>query len=114
MSELIKPIDESQFQAEVLAADRPVVADLGAPWCYWCRILDPVLEHLAGEYADRLKFVKIDTDESPALSRSFSISTVPTLLFFHRGRLLGRETEAIKPPEVRALLERWLQAAAAA
>jgi thioredoxin-like negative regulator of GroEL len=107
MTATIPPIDESTFPQDVLTAALPVVVDVGAPWCYYCRLLDPVLETVAGDYQGHFRFFKMDSDASPSLSTAYHISTVPTLLLIHKGHLLDRETEAFKPAEVRALLDRW-------
>lgn len=110
MSIKMAQVDEATFKQEVMEADLPVLVDLGAPWCYYCRILEPVLEQLAPQYEGRIKFVKLNTDQCPNLSEVYQITTVPTMLFIHHGHLIGRETEAFKPPEVRKVLDDWLAA----
>jgi thioredoxin len=86
----IPSIGESQFDAEVIQSASPVVADFYATWCGPCKILSPRLDQLAGTFAGRIKFVKVNVDEAPALARRFDIQGIPTLLFFKNGKVVDR------------------------
>lgn len=109
MSECVIPVEQSSFQQEVLGSELPVLVDFGAPWCSYCRALNPVLEQVAGEYRGTVKFVKVNVDENPHLNHTYGISGIPALLFFHRDRVLGRDLDALTPPALRAALSQWLQ-----
>ena len=86
----VKRIGESQFNAEVSQSASPVVVDFYATWCGPCRILSPRLDELAGSFTNRIRFVKINVDEAPALARQFDIRAIPTLLFFKDGKVADR------------------------
>ncbi len=94
MSEIIKAVDEANFQKEVVESTLPVLIDFWAPWCSPCRALLPTLEALAPLYADSLKVVKIDIDDNPALKARYGIQSIPQLYLTNAGdqvaRLAGR------------------------
>ncbi|APD08749.1 MULTISPECIES: thioredoxin [Thermus] len=76
--------DEKSFQEEVAGAPL-VLVDFWAPWCGPCRMVAPVLEALAQEYAGKLKVVKVNTDENPGLAARYGVMSIPTLVLFQRG-----------------------------
>ena len=82
-------IDEKTFKSEVLESKTPVLVDFYAPWCGPCRSIAPVIEELAVEYKDRIKFVKINTDENEAEARRYKIASIPTLLLFYGGEVVA-------------------------
>lgn len=80
-------VTDATFQAEVLDADLPVIVDFWAGWCAPCRMIAPVLEELADEYAGRVKIVKVDSEENPAVTERYSVVSLPTLNFYVGGEL---------------------------
>jgi thioredoxin 1 len=88
MSEI--QLTDASFENEVLKADKPVLVDLWAPWCGPCRMLGPVVEELAKEYAGKAIVAKLNTDENPSTSSTYRVSAIPTLLFFKGGKLAGQ------------------------
>ena len=86
------PIDitDSTFEQEVLQSEQPVVVDFWAPWCGPCRKLGPVLEEISNEFAGKVKFVKVNTDENLKTAQNYSISGLPSLLVFKNGKALER------------------------
>ena len=73
----MKEINSSSFKQEVLQSDLPVLVDFYAGWCGPCRMLAPVMEQLAEEYAGKVKMVKLNVDQSPELASSFGINSIP-------------------------------------
>jgi thioredoxin 1 len=86
----IPVIKASDFEAEVLQAKTPVVVDFYADWCGPCKLLGPIVEGLATEQGDRVKFVKVNVDNAKELSQKYEIEGIPTLLFFKDGKLADR------------------------
>ena len=83
-------LTEANFEPEVLHAAGLVVVDFYAPWCGPCKMLAPVLEQFAGEFAGRLKFAKANVDQTPDLAASFEVSGVPTLMLFRGGEAVDQ------------------------
>ncbi len=83
-----KPTDvtDATFETEVLKSDKPVLVDFWAPWCGPCRMVAPLVEELAGEYAGRVRFLKLNTDENLETASKYGIRSIPTLLMFKDGQ----------------------------
>ena len=81
----INKINQEQFQDEVLESETPVLVDFSAVWCGPCKMLDPVVKELAGEWGDKVKVVKVDIDENPELPARYQVMGVPTLMMFVDG-----------------------------
>lgn len=79
-------INESNFQEEVIEAEKPVLVDFWAPWCGYCQKLTPVIDELAGEIADKAKVVKVNVDENRALAQKYGVMSLPTMLLFKNGQ----------------------------
>jgi len=84
-----KPIhvSDNEFENIVLKSTTPVVVDFWAPWCQPCRMIAPVLENLAGEYADKVTIVKVNTDENSQWANVYGVQGNPTLLFIKDGQV---------------------------
>ena len=100
---------DADWDTVVVDATIPVLVDFWAEWCGPCRMVSPVLEQLAGEFAGRVKLVKVDVDASPGVSGRFGIQGIPTLAVLHRGEVLSRQTGAAGADRLRP----WLEAALA-
>lgn len=78
-------VNEANFKQEVLDSAVPVLVDFWAPWCGPCRMVGPVVDEIAADYAGKLKVVKINTDEAPGVAGSYNIMSIPTLMIFKGG-----------------------------
>jgi len=76
---------DSNFQAEVIQSDKPVLVDFSATWCGPCRQLAPIIDDLAREYEGRVKIGKVDIDQAQEVAGKYGIMSVPTVLFFKGG-----------------------------
>jgi thioredoxin 1 len=83
-------VNTDTFQNEVINANEPVLVDFSAVWCGPCKMLDPIVEELAGEWQGKAKFVKIDADHSPEIIMNYNVMGVPTLMLFKDGEVLER------------------------
>ncbi len=79
-------VDNGSFKEIVIEAEMPYLVDFWAPWCGPCRAIAPVVEELAGEYAGRVGFAKVNVDESPKVATEYGIQSIPTLLLFKDGK----------------------------
>ncbi len=82
-------ITNANFDAEVMASDRPVLLDFFADWCGPCRMVAPVLEEIAAERSD-IKVCKVNVDEQPELARQFNVMSIPTLVVMKNGELVNK------------------------
>lgn len=107
---LIESVTQADFDREVLVASRtrPVLVDFWAAWCSPCRMLAPLLEQLAAEYAGKLTIVKVDSDREPQLAARFEVRNLPTVKLFAEGKLVSGFTGLIPLSGIRAFLERHL------
>ncbi|MBG0738477.1 thioredoxin [Paeniglutamicibacter antarcticus] len=84
-----KSATDATFQTDVLSAGKPVIVDFWAEWCGPCRKLSPILDQLAGEYADKIDVVKVDIDENPAIAAQYGITSIPAVYLFQNGEVKG-------------------------
>ncbi|MFT6854810.1 MAG: thioredoxin 1 [Cyclobacteriaceae bacterium] len=92
-----KPIEltDSNFEAEVLKSDKPVLVDFWAEWCGPCKMIGPLVEELATEYEGKAVIGKVDVDTNPEISAKFGIRSIPTLLVFKNGEIVDKQVGAV-------------------
>ncbi len=100
MSENIVHTSDGTFEADVLQSDKPVLLDFWAEWCGPCKMIAPLLDEAASEYADKLNVVKINIDENPGTPQKFSVRSIPTLMLFKDGAPQGQKVGAISKSQL--------------
>jgi len=97
-----RPVDitDQTFENEVISYPGPVLLDCWAPWCGPCKMITPVLEQLAREYAGKIKIAKLNVDENPVTSSQFAVQSIPTMLLFKNGKMVNRLVGALPKGEI--------------
>ncbi len=90
MAQTTVAVTEQTFDSEVLKAPIPVLVDFWAIWCGPCKMIAPIVEDLAGEYAGKIKVLKLDVDENSGVAAKYSVMSIPTLGLFSKGELIER------------------------
>ena len=104
----VQAVTDADFESLVLKSDVPVLVDFWATWCPPCRMIAPIVEQIHGELGDKVKVMKMDTDENPSTSMSFGIMSIPTLIIFKDGKPAER-TVGYRP-NIKAELKAQLEA----
>jgi thioredoxin 1 len=102
-------VTDTNFQAEVIESETPVLVDFWAPWCGPCRVVAPVLEEIASE-RDDLRIVKLNTDENPETAAAFQVLSIPTMILFKGGEPAKKIIGAYPKRKLEAELEPVLTA----
>ncbi len=89
-----KPVNSQNWEKEVMSSPIPVFVDFWAEWCGPCRMVSPVIEELAGEYAGKINFVKVNVDESNELASKYNVFSIPTLALFNKGQVVAQQVGA--------------------
>lgn len=105
MSENIVPLSDASFEAEVLQAAGPVLVDYWAEWCGPCKMIAPILDEVAGEYAGKLKVCKLNIDENQATPPKYGIRGIPTLMLFVGGEIKATKVGALSKSQLVAFLD---------
>jgi thioredoxin 1 len=100
----INEVSDTNFQAEVIESDTPVLVDFWAPWCGPCRVVAPVLEEIAGERSD-VRVVKLNVDDNQQTAAQFGIMAIPTMILFRNGQEAKRIQGALPKKRLEAELE---------
>jgi thioredoxin 1 len=101
-------VSDESFEREVLQAETPVLVDFWAEWCGPCKMIGPMLDEAAGQYAGRLKIAKVNVDENGSTPSKFNIRGIPTLLLFREGKLVGQKVGALPKSALNAFINQAL------
>ncbi|HVZ58315.1 MAG TPA: thioredoxin [Patescibacteria group bacterium] len=107
MAEIV--ITDQNFQKEVTESQLPVLVDFWAPWCGPCKIISPIIEELATEFAGKIKVGKLNVDENPETAGKFGVMSIPTLLFFKSGQPVDSIVGAQSKDAIKQKMAKLLQ-----
>ena len=100
MSDAIVHVSDASFERDVLTSDLPVLVDFWAEWCGPCKMIAPVLDEIAGEFAGKLKVCKVDVDANPEVPGKFGIRGIPTLILFKDGNAEATKVGALSKTQL--------------
>jgi thioredoxin 1 len=105
---LPRTVTDQTFTASVLQSEQPVLVDYWAEWCGPCRMIGPLIEETAAQYADRLRVVKLNVDENPATATRYSVRSIPTLMLFKGGQPVATRVGSLSKAQLQAFIEQQL------
>ncbi|MDE1855939.1 MAG: thioredoxin [Candidatus Micrarchaeota archaeon] len=100
----IDDINKDNFDKDVLSSKTPVVVDFWAEWCGPCRVFSPIIEEVSGEYANKVKFYKLNVDDNPEIAERYNVMSIPTAVLFEKGEVKAVSIGAL-PKES---LKKWI------
>lgn len=104
MSEHIKNVSDDSFETDVLKADQPVLVDYWAAWCGPCKMIAPILEEVAAEFAGKVTVAKLNVDENQQTAAKFGIRGIPTLMLFQNGEVKATKVGAVSKTQLTEFL----------
>jgi thioredoxin 1 len=105
----IVKLTKENFKKEVLESDMPVMVDFFADWCAPCKLIAPTVEELAQKYEGKIKICKANVDEVPEIASEYAVLSIPTLIFFKKGKRIDEVTGAISKEELEEHIEKALK-----
>jgi thioredoxin 1 len=105
MSQAAKSVTDQSFEADVLKSSKPVLVDYWAEWCGPCKMIGPIVEESATQYADRLSVVKLNVDENPVTASRFQVRGIPTLMLFKDGQPVATHIGSLSKGQLQAFVE---------
>jgi len=105
VSQQIVHVSDSSFEHDVLQSNIPVLLDFWAEWCGPCKMIAPILDQIAAEYAGKVLVAKMNVDENPKTPMKFNVRGIPTLILFKNGQLQGQKIGAVRKADVVAFLD---------
>ena len=100
---------KTTFSELINNSDVPVLVDFKAEWCQPCHMLSPIIKNVAGKLQGKLKVVKVDIDQNPAVSQAYQIRGVPTMILFHKGKILWRQSGVLPESQIMQAVQAHLQ-----
>ena len=110
MADKVMELQDTSFASEVEATEGVVVVDFWAPWCAPCRMVAPIIEDLAEEYDGKVRFAKVNVDESPGVASRYGIRSIPTIGIFRDGEAVNGVVGAVPKQVLIQAIEQGLNA----
>lgn len=104
-------VTDAAFEKTVLQSPVPVIVDFWAPWCGPCKMVAPILDKLAKEYAGKVVIAKVNTDDNPEWAMKYGVQGIPTMLFIAGGKIIHRQVGALPERMLREALTQFLEVA---
>jgi len=101
-------VNDNTWEEIVLKSPVPVLVDFWAPWCGPCRMIAPLIDEIANEYGDKLRAVKLNTDESPTVATEYGIRSIPTVMIFKNGQKMDAVIGAVPKSTLISTIEKYL------
>ncbi len=105
MSKKILHVTDSSFEADVLNSEIPVLVDYWAEWCGPCKMIAPIVDELAVEYEERVRFAKLNIDENPGTPPKYNIRSIPTLMIFKQGKVEAMKVGAVSKSQLASFID---------
>ena len=104
---MIYQLNDKNFEDEVIKSDKPVIVDFYADWCGPCKMMTPIVSQIAGENMDTIKVCKLNIDENTSTAMKYRVLSIPTLVFFKGGEMLGRIVGAVSKSMVDQKVQKY-------
>ena len=108
MNDIPINVSDEEFEKLVIESELPVIVDFWAPWCGPCKMVGPILDKIAKEFAGKVTVAKVNTDDHSEWANKFGVQGIPTMLFMANGKVVHQQVGALPEPMLRTVLDQFL------